>query len=240
MFVSSTRERVLIRLAEGRSQADVARSLGLARSTVAYHARQARAPDPKFRRRYDWDAVQAYYEAGHSVTDCVRHFGFSRKTFHDACRAGRVKTRPQAMPIAHLLVVGRRTNRKHLRQRLISAGLKALVCEGCGLDTWRGAPIGLQLHHVNGDGLDNRLENLQILCPNCHAQTENWGGRNKGRRLGGAARGQDGGMTNEHPENTEDETAGAPAEDEGPDAAELDQDPAYEPQDESLKDLKGG
>jgi hypothetical protein len=40
----------------------------------------------------------------------------------------------------------------------------------------------MQLHHVNGDGLDNRLENLELLCANCHSQTETYGGRNGHRR----------------------------------------------------------
>ncbi len=86
------------------------------------------------------------------------------------------------MPIEQLLVVGRRTNRKHLRGRLQAAGLKPSCCELCGMDTWRDLPLALQLHHVNGDGLDNRLENLQVLCPNCHSQTDTWGGRNRGVR----------------------------------------------------------
>ena len=40
-----------------------------------------------------------------------------------------------------------------------------------------GEPLNMELHHVNGDGSDNRLENLQLLCGNCHSQTDNWGGR---------------------------------------------------------------
>jgi 5-methylcytosine-specific restriction endonuclease McrA len=57
--------------------------------------------------------------------------------------------------------------------------LKEARCERCGLTEWLGKPAPLQLHHVNGDGKDNRPENLQILCPNCHSQTDSWGGRNR-------------------------------------------------------------
>jgi len=69
----------------------------------------------------------------------------------------------------------------HLRERLIKNGLKEHKCENpeCGLTEWHGKPIPLQLHHINGDRTDNRLENLQLLCPNCHAQTENYSGKNK-------------------------------------------------------------
>ena len=87
-------------LATGISQAEIARSLGIAKSTVAYHARRVREPDPRFRRRYDWSVVQASYDAGHSVNDCVAHFGFSKKTWHAAKNRGDIRTRPHAMPIA--------------------------------------------------------------------------------------------------------------------------------------------
>lgn len=60
-----------------------------------------------------------------------------------------------------------------LRDRLIKEGIKEYKCEECGLTEWNNKPIPLQLHHINGNRRDNRLENLQILCPNCHAQTDN-------------------------------------------------------------------
>lgn len=72
-------------------------------------------------------------------------------------------------------------NTNDLKLRLFKEGLKERVCERCGLREWRGSPAPLQLDHANGDRRDNRLENLRILCPNCHAQTDTWCSRNRGR-----------------------------------------------------------
>lgn len=69
----------------------------------------------------------------------------------------------------------------HLKRRLLEEGVKTARCEGCGGDEWRGAPIPLELDHINGDRRDHRLENLRLLCPNCHAQTPTYRGRNIGR-----------------------------------------------------------
>jgi 5-methylcytosine-specific restriction endonuclease McrA len=128
-------------------------------------------------RRYGWAAVQAYYDAGHSVRECVAHFGFSRKTWHDAVNRGAVTSRPAAMPLAELLIEGPR-GRHNIRRRLIAEGVKAASCEECGIAEWRDRPLSLELHHRNGEKHDNRLENLALLCPNCHSQTDSWGGRN--------------------------------------------------------------
>lgn len=70
-------------------------------------------------------------------------------------------------------------NTNSLKLRLLYENLKERKCERCKRTEWEGQPIPLQLHHVNGDRSDNRLENLQLLCPNCHALTDNYCGKNK-------------------------------------------------------------
>lgn len=63
-----------------------------------------------------------------------------------------------------------------LRIKLLAEGLKENKCEICGITKWHGKPIVCQLHHIDGNNQNNNLENLQILCPNCHSQTENYCG----------------------------------------------------------------
>lgn len=60
----------------------------------------------------------------------------------------------------------------NIRNRLLKEGLKEHKCECCGRSEWMGVPIPLELHHINENHYDNRLENLLILCPNCHALTD--------------------------------------------------------------------
>jgi 5-methylcytosine-specific restriction endonuclease McrA len=82
-------------------------------------------------------------------------------------------------PLAEILVKDRYTCSSSLRKRLLNEGIKDHVCEMCGLKEWNGIPIALELDHVNGDRDNNELNNLRMLCPNCHAQTPTWRGRNR-------------------------------------------------------------
>ena len=180
----ATRDQVEHLLSLGFTQSRIARDLGLTKSTVAYHARAlGLRADPRFSRRIDWSAVQrAIDEEGLSMKRCLDRFGLGRDTWYRAARHGDIVPQPSTIPLKGLLVVGRRTNRGHLKRRLVKAGLKEERCEQCGISEWQRRPLSMQLHHVNGDGSDNRLENLRLLCANCHSQTDTYGGRNGHRR----------------------------------------------------------
>ena len=68
-----------------------------------------------------------------------------------------------------------------LKEKLIRDGLKQNYCEICGCSQWLGIQLPLELHHKNGNHQDNNLNNLQILCPNCHSVQEGNSGANKGK-----------------------------------------------------------
>lgn len=66
-----------------------------------------------------------------------------------------------------------------LRIRLIKEGIFKHICSCCNNTTWNNSPIHLELDHIDGDNTNNLLQNLRLLCPNCHSQTCNFRGRNK-------------------------------------------------------------
>jgi DNA-binding CsgD family transcriptional regulator/5-methylcytosine-specific restriction endonuclease McrA len=180
---SPTKERVKALLLAGHSVTEVARHLGVSKPTVCFHKKSLGIEsDSRFSRRYDWAEIRGHYEQGHSMRECQAAYGFSGAAWSDAVARGDIQPRPRAEDQRDVFAYGAKRNRFHLKWRLLKDGLRTAVCEECGLVEWRGRPLSLELHHVNGDGRDNRLENLQLLCPNCHSQTDNWGGKAKTQR----------------------------------------------------------
>ena len=90
------------------------------------------------------------------------------------------------IPLETVLVENSTYSRRSLKHRLIKNGILKYECQICLIDSWNDKLIVLQLDHINGINNDNRIENLRLICPNCHSQTENYSGKNKkiGQGLG--------------------------------------------------------
>ena len=98
------------------------------------------------------------------------------------CKTVGLSSHKRFVALEDLLIEDSPARGDHLKTRLLNAGLLRLECYECGITSWRGKIAPLQLDHINGKNRDHRLENLRILCANCHAQTDTFCGRNHKNR----------------------------------------------------------
>lgn len=185
-------------LLAGSKYNEICSTLGVAKSTVAYHARKLGLVrgKPIIQVRYDWIAIQSYYDLGFCLAEVAEHFNMKRSTLSDAARQGRltvIKGRCCKRPRYRRVVQNEELfvkNSKHdgsvVRNRIIRDDILLYTCHNpvCLLHSnvnakWAGFTLALHLDHINGLSNDHRLENLRWLCPNCHSQTPTYCGRNK-------------------------------------------------------------
>lgn len=90
---------------------------------------------------------------------------------------GQIKNRPK-LTLEEYLAESKDIQSNKVRIKLLEGNYKEHRCECCGLSEWLGNPIPLELHHKDGNRYNNTLDNYELLCPNCHALTDSYRGKN--------------------------------------------------------------
>lgn len=176
------KETIIAMLQAGCSYQEIADATGCTKSTISYHSRKLGRPNAAMGvpwTQHNWEEIQRYYDEGHSYRECLLFFGMSNTTWTKAIQAGKIVARHDVLPLDTLLTEKSSHKRHHVRSRLLHSKTLKSECAICGISEWLGKPLSFELDHINGVSDDNRLENLRMLCPNCHSQTETYKGRNK-------------------------------------------------------------
>lgn len=142
--------------------------------------------DTLFTKRYGktYEDVKEVCESAVSMNEASKTLGVPYKTLaRVAKKLGCFKSNQSGKGVSKPNVGGQYPledilNGKHpqynshrLKLRLYEAELKEAKCEECELTEWQGKPISLHLDHIDGNNSNHQLDNLRILCPNCHSQT---------------------------------------------------------------------
>ena len=146
------------------------------------------------------DEFKSIVESSNSITECLHKIGLVNKGRNNITFLTRIKEEnisiehirkrsnsnsTKKRPLENILVENSKYRSCTLKKRLIEDGLLENICSECGqLPEWNGKPLVLELDHINGNSVDNRIENLRILCLHCHSQTDTFRGRaNKNKIL---------------------------------------------------------
>jgi hypothetical protein len=162
----------------------------------------------KYRTSPIWAETKEEFQARvnkcNSIADILRSFSFvagaaNYKTVYarvkeDNIDISHIKIGPRANAgrpflaarknVTEYLYNGSTIDSKSLKKKIFRDNILEKKCSECGVGPfWCNKPLTLQLHHINGDSYDNRLENLCILCPNCHTQTDTFVGRHRSKKV---------------------------------------------------------
>jgi 5-methylcytosine-specific restriction endonuclease McrA len=130
----------------------------------------------------DWTAIQAYYDVGHTRDECLRKFRIAGSLWLRGIREGLLKNRSKLFERPTIETLHLFTNAQTVKAFIIREKVLPYGCSICGISSWRGLHLELHLDHINGNPRDNRPDNVRLLCPNCHSQTDTYSYKNRRRR----------------------------------------------------------
>ncbi|GKQ37741.1 HNH endonuclease signature motif containing protein [Streptomyces sp. A012304] len=134
-------------------------------------------------RRLGLDVVGGHHT---NISRRIKAYGLDTSHFSPVARTERQRYGQRRRTAEEILVENtsahaRRVPGSRLKRALRESGVDER-CALCGIDgVWLGEPLPLEVDHIDGDWRNNRIENLRLLCPNCHSTTDSYRGRAKAR-----------------------------------------------------------
>ena len=180
----SYKEKILELRSKGYTYNQIVNEVGCAKSTVSYYCKGYSNPNTGI--RYDYKEIQEFHDKGNSRKKIVEQFKISYDALNYAIKKGIFIPNPTVYNKDSLnkyskeevYCKGSKISRKSLKERVLRDLLFDYKCEWCNVENeWNNKELILELDHINGDNSDNRIENLRLLCPNCHSQTKTFRGR---------------------------------------------------------------
>jgi hypothetical protein len=127
-----------------------------------------------------WVGVMIYFRDNHNYKSISNVITVKKRCIREGIDISHFATVNKKYNLEEKMTqINKQYNSSTLKKKLIEQKILEEKCSNCGLgNIWQGSPISLQLEHIDGDHYNNNIENLTILCPNCHSQTNTWCGRN--------------------------------------------------------------
>jgi len=176
-------DKIRSMLLDGKTNKEISTELGCTRSVVSYHSIDLGLSKPRARGSLkNWKQIAKFYET-HTRAETFVEFNLGDWDWNQAQCRGDITSRgfdDIRTSWEDILVENSTYDNSSLKCRIMKENILPNICVLCGqLPEHNGMALVLQLDHINGINNDNRIENLRILCPNCHTQTDTWGRKDR-------------------------------------------------------------
>lgn len=149
--------------------------------------------------KFSRDEIERFVKESKSYSQLSRKLGYGESASGSANKTIRSMIEELSLDVSHFMgqgwnkgssyesnnympfneyINGEHVQTNKVRKKLLREGIKKHICECCLNTMWNGQPIPLEVHHKDGNKTNNSLNNLQLLCPNCHALTDTYRGKN--------------------------------------------------------------